>query len=119
MFLQTWKKYLPVIILFMKRADKGDQVLDMNSTDFQRATAGKKIKLSFSSLQINNGKMGYETKHHALASDLILVLQENPQSEALLRNKKFEFSMNSSFQLTIRNSTPVPEMSGEKSDESV
>ncbi len=118
MFLQTWKKYLPVIILLMKRSDKGEQVLDMNSTDFQRATAGKKIKLSFSSLQIKNGRLGYETKHNALASDLSLALQENPQSEALLRNKQYEFSMNSSFQLTIRNNTPVHEMSSEKSGES-
>ena len=35
MFLQTWKKYLPVIILLMKRSEKGEQVLDMNYTDFQ------------------------------------------------------------------------------------
>jgi len=119
MFLQTWKKYLPVIILLMKRSDKAEQVLDMNSTDFQRATAGKKIKLSFSSLKLNNGKMGYETKHNALASDLIAVLQENAQSEGLMRQKKFEFSMNSSFQLTIRNNTPVPELTAENSDESV
>ena len=40
MFLQTWKKYLPVIILLMKRSEKGEQVLDMNYTDFQRATGG-------------------------------------------------------------------------------
>lgn len=112
MFLQTWKKYLPVIILLMKRSDKGEQVLDMNSTDFQRATAGKKIKLSFSKLQLKNGKITYETKHNALANDLILALQENSQAEPLLRGKQFEFSMNSNFQLTIKNNTPVHEVTG-------
>jgi hypothetical protein len=36
---------------------------------------------------------------------LILVLQENEQTLAMLKNKQFEFSVNSSYQLTIRNST--------------
>lgn len=109
MFLQTWKKYLPVIVLLMKRSDKGEQVLDMNYTDFQRAAGGKKIKLSFSNLKITNGRTNFETKANALATDLLLVLQENDQSGKLMRGKLFEFSMNSSFQLTIRNSTPVKE----------
>ena len=29
MFLQTWKKYLPVIVLLMKRSGKTEQVLDI------------------------------------------------------------------------------------------
>ena len=106
MFLQTWKKYLPVIILLMKRSEKGEQqVLDMNFTDFQRATGGKKTKLTFSSLQLTNGRTNYDANNTQLAKDLILVLQENEQTGAMLKNKQFEFSVNSSYQLTIRNST--------------
>lgn len=107
MFTQTWKKYLPVIILLMKRSDKAEQVLSMNYTDFARATAGKKIKLTFSNVQLTNGRSKVETKYTPLANDLILVLQENQQSGVLMRDKLFEFSLNSNFQLTIRNSTPV------------
>ena len=110
MFLQTWKKYLPVIILLMKRSGKGEQqVLDMNYTDFQRATGGKKTKLTFSSLQLNNGRTNYDANNTQLAKDLILVLQENEQTGAMLKNKQFEFSVNSSYQLTIRNSTVAKE----------
>ena len=109
MFLQTWKKYLPVIILLMKRSEKGDQVLDMNYTDFQRATAGKKTKLTFSSLQLNNGRPNFDANNTQLAKDLIIVLQENEQAGAMLKNKKFEFSVNSNFQLTIRNNTVAEE----------
>jgi len=109
MFLQTWKKYLPVIILLMKRSDKGDQVLDMNYTDFQRATGGKKTKLTFSSLRLVNGRTGYDANNTQLAKDLILVLQENEQTGSMLRHKQFEFSVNSSFQLTIRNNTVIEE----------
>ena len=107
MFTQTWKKYLPVIILLMKRSDKAEQVLSMNYTDFARATAGKKIKLTFSNVQLTNGRSKVETKYSPLANDLILVLQENQQSGVLMRDKLFEFSLNSNFELTIRNSTPV------------
>jgi len=109
MFLQTWKKYLPVIILLMKRSDKGDQVLDMNYTDFQRATGGKKTKLTFSSLRLVNGRTGYDANNTQLAKDLILVLQENEQTGSMLRQKQFEFSVNANFQLTIRNTTVLEE----------
>lgn len=107
MFTQTWKKYLPVIILLMKRSDKEEQVLGMNYTDFQRAAAGKKIKLTFSNVQIKNGRINAESKPSPLATDLMVVLQENQQSGSLMRDKLFEFSMNSDFQLTIRNNTAV------------
>ena len=109
MFLQTWKKYLPVIILLMKRSEKGEQVLDMNFTDFQRATGGKKTKLTFSSLQLDNGRTNYDANNTQLAKDLILVLQENEQTLSMLRTQQFEFSVNSSFQLTIRNNTVIVE----------
>src|SRR6476646_4612490 len=107
MFLQTWKKYLPVIVLLMKRSDKGDQVLSMNSTDFQRAAGGKKMKLTFSDLRLENGRMAYQVKQTAVASDLTRLLQEDDKSRELIRNHTFEFSMNSNFQLTIKNTTPV------------
>ena len=109
MFLQTWKKYLPVIILLMKRSGKGEQVLDMNYTDFQRATGGKKTKLTFSSLQLTNGRTGYDVNSTQLAKDLILVLQENEQTLSMLRANQFEFSVNVNFQLTIRNNSIVEE----------
>ena len=105
MFLHTWRKYLPVIILLMKRAGKSEQVLDMNQTDFERAAGGKKAKLTFSNLKLDNGRTNYDANYSPLAKDLILVLQENEQTGTMMRHKQFEFSLNSSFQLTIRNTT--------------
>lgn len=90
----------------MKRSAKGDQVLDMNFTDFERASGGKKVKFSFSNLILNNGRSDSGQKHSPLASDLILVLQENKESASMMNYKQFEFAMNSDFQLTIRNTTP-------------
>jgi hypothetical protein len=105
MFLHTWRKYLPVIILLMKRSGKSEQVLDMNQTDFERAAGGKKAKLTFSNLKLDNGRTNYDANYSPLAKDLILVLQENEQTGTMMRHKLFEFSLNSSFQLTIRNTT--------------
>ena len=105
MFLHTWRKYLPVIILLMKRSGKSEQVLNMNQTDFERAAGGKKAKLTFSNLKLDNGRTNYDSNYSPLAKDLIAVLQENEQTGAMMRQKQFEFSLNSSFQLTIRNTT--------------
>src|SRR5688572_5154153 len=107
MFTLTWRKYLPVIILLMKRSDKAEQVLNMNYTDFARATAGKKIKTTFLKMQPNKGRNNLENKYLPVATELNPCLQENQQSGSLMRDKQFEFSMNSDFQLTIRNNTLV------------
>ena len=90
----------------MKRSAKGEQVLDMNFTDFERASGGKKVKFSFSNLILSNGRNNTDQKHSALAIDLILVLQENKESASMMNHKQFEFAMNSDFQLTIKNTTP-------------
>lgn len=89
----------------MKRSAKGEQVLDMNFTDFERASGGKKMKFSFSNLVLNNGRSDLEQKNSPLASDLVLVLQENKESASMMNFKQYEFAMNTDFQLTIRNTT--------------
>ena len=106
MFTQIWKKYLPVIILLMKRSVNGEQVLDMNYTDFEKASGGKKIKLNFSNVTLSNGRIDVDSKFPALVNEFILVLKQNQQAELLMRHKSFEFAMNSDFQLIIRNTTP-------------
>ena len=105
MFTQTWKKYLPVIVFLMKRSAKGEQMLEMNQTDFERAMAGRKIKLSFSNLTVTNGRTDYNASHPALVNDFILVLQESKPAGVLMQYQQFNFSMNSNFQLSISSST--------------
>ena len=107
MFIQTWKKYLPVIVFLMKRSSKGMQTLDMNFTDFERAAGGKKIKLNFGSVTINNGRVDSDAKQPDLVSNLILVLQESKPAEILMQYQEFIFSMNANCQLAITNSTVV------------
>ena len=105
MFRQTWKIYLPVINILIKKSATGEQSLSMNHTDFERAAGGRKIKFSFSTIEINNGRIPISSKLTPLASDLVMLLQEDDQSKKLLANRKFEFAMSNDFMLAIRDIT--------------
>lgn len=107
MFIQTWKKYLPVIILLMKRSVNGAQVLKLNATDFQRAAGGRKIRFGFSELRLENGKTKPGVKQTPVALDLCQLLQEDRASKQLLSDQHFEFSLSLDFQLSILNLSAV------------
>ena len=109
MFNQTWKKYLPVLLILLKRTVNGPQVLNMNHTDFERAAGGRKIKFSFASLQLNNGRIITTPNMTVLARELAVQLQEDGQILKLLKDQLFEFTMTNDFKLTIKNLTAVEE----------
>ena len=109
MFNQTWKKYLPVLLILLKRTVNGPQVLNMNHTDFERAAGGRKIKFSFASLQLNNGRIITTPNMTVLARELAVQLQEDAQILKLLKEQLFEFTMTNDFKLTIKNLTAVEE----------
>lgn len=93
----------------MKRSATGDQTLDMNFTDFERAAGGKKIKLNFPMITLNSGRANYDSKYSVLATDLIAVLQQNKTAETLMQSRQFNFSMNGNCQLTITDTSKVVE----------
>ncbi|MEX0635732.1 MAG: hypothetical protein WD135_03120 [Ferruginibacter sp.] len=101
MFTQTWKKYLPVITLLLKKTNGEQQMLAMNHTDFERAAGGRKIKFSFSDLELNKGRINSLTKHAPLAKELATVLQEDNNASKLLTAGHYTFSMNNDFKLLI------------------
>jgi hypothetical protein len=109
MFTQTWKKYLAVITILLKRSANGDQTLKMNNTDFERAAGGRKIKYSFTCLRLNKGRVDSSTKPNVMATDLAQVLMENDQTRPMIKASYLEFSMNNDFLLTIRNNTAAIE----------
>ena len=106
MFLQTWSKYLPVIKILLKRSINAQQTLDMNSTDFQRASGGKKVKFTFS-VQLVKGRAQAGENLPPVAKDLIFVLQEDNATNKFMQQNEVEFAVNSDFQLYIKNNTPV------------
>ena len=109
MFSQTWKKYLPVINILLKRSVNEEQVLNMNHTDFQRAAGGRKVNFSFSSMQLKNGRIDNTVKHTPFAREFAVSLQEDEQIRKILTGQHFYFSMNKDTQLSIKNITPEAE----------
>lgn len=109
MFTQTWKKYLPIIVILLKRSVNGPQLLQTDISDFQRAAGGRKIKLSFSNLQLNNSRQNHGEKMPATGVDLVQVLLESETVAPLLKNKNFQFALGLDMQLTITNNTPPEE----------
>ena len=110
MFKPTWRKYLPVITILLKRSAGSEQLLNMNHTDFERAVGGRKTKYSFSQLQLNLGRINSEVKHNPIAKELAELLQEDLQTNRIIAKQRLEFEMNNEFQLIIRNNTPAPEV---------
>src|SRR4030095_4702425 len=106
MFLQTWTKHLPVIKILLKRSVNAEQTLDMNSTDFQRASGGKKVKFTFS-VQLSKGRVGYGENVPPIAKDLVSVLQQDNTTNRFLQQNEIEIAVNSDFQLSLKNNTPV------------
>lgn len=106
MFLQIWSKYLPVIKILLKRSVNAEQTLDMNSTDFQRASGGKKVKFNFS-VQLVKGRGQAGENFPPIAKDLVSVLQQDNTTNRFLQQNEVEIGVNSAFQLYIKNNTPV------------
>lgn len=117
MFSQTWKKYLPVISILIKRSAVADQTMSLNHTDFERAAGGRKIKFSFTQLQLNKGRINTEVKHSPFAKELALILQEDDNAKMLIAGQQLEFSLNNHFQLTIKNTSPIAEIATQIAEE--
>ena len=108
MFNQAWKKYLPVITILLKRSANGEQTLNMNHTDFERAAGGRKMKWSFPALLLTNGRIQNNgTKHPALATEMITELQVDEHISKILQKQEFEFSMTNDFKLLIKNMSAI------------
>jgi len=81
-----------------------EQTLDLNSSDFQRASGGKKVKYTFT-VPLIRGRVQAGGNLPPIAKDLVSVLQQDNTTNKLMQEREFEFSMNGSFQLYIKNNT--------------
>lgn len=105
MYSHTWKKYLPVIRLLMKKSGVAEQVVKLNRIDFETNNRLRKPQCSFS-VEVIGGRI--RTVNPAVpAKDLLESLQEDDAAKKLLRTHNYAFSLNSDFQLTIRQTSEV------------
>ncbi|MGH2646529.1 MAG: hypothetical protein ACRDE8_03135 [Ginsengibacter sp.] len=102
MYNHIWKKYLPIIRILMKKSSGGDQVLDLNRVDFERAGTGRKAGYKFT-IEFTDGKVGNVISGSALAMHLAAVIMEDDGAKQIINENNYEISLNTKFQLSIKN----------------
>ena len=112
MYTQIWSKYLPIIKILLKRSLNGDQVLDLNRIDFERAGSGRKAGYKFS-IEFTKGRVANIISGSPLASDLALVMLEDANIKTILIPNHYVVSLNTKFQLSLKNVTPKEAVSEE------
>jgi hypothetical protein len=107
MYTQIWNKYLPIIRILLKRSSTGEQLLNLNVTDFERAGAARKSGYKFV-INFVNGRVDNIISSSALAKDLAAVLLEDAVVKELFSRNDYDLTMNAKFHLGIKyNARPV------------
>jgi len=116
MYNHIWKKYLPFINIHLKKSAAEDQVLTLNRVDFERAGTGRKAGYKFT-IQLTNGRVSNVISGSPLAMNLATVLLEDENTKKIIKEKMFEISLNTKFQLTTKNITPPAEETDAKEED--
>ncbi len=115
MYNHIWKKYLPFINIHLKKSASEEQVLVLNRIDFERAGTGRKAGYKFT-IQLTNGRVSNVISGSPLAMNLASVLLEDDNTKKIIKDKMYEISLNTRFQLTTKNITPPSEDDSEKEE---
>jgi hypothetical protein len=107
MYTNVWSKYLPIIRIVMKRSLVAEQVLALNTPDFERAGMKRKSGYKFS-FGLKEGKLKNVIIDLPLASSLAGVLLEDSTINELIQTNEFYISLSAKYELTIRH-IPHPE----------
>ena len=86
----------------MKKSISEEQVLDLNRIDFERAGTGRKAGYKFK-IDFTDGKVGNVISGSPLAMHLAQVILEDDTAREILNENNFEVSLNTRFQLTVKN----------------
>jgi hypothetical protein len=100
-YLTTWKKYIPVIRLHLKRSLNEDQSFKLNITDFESAGGSAKSGYSFN-IAMENGKVINNISGSAVARDLYEALRNDEVIKSILQDKHVKISVGKSFVLSIK-----------------
>ena len=99
---------MPFINIHLKKSAAEDQVLTLNRVDFERAGTGRKAGYKFT-IQLTNGRVSNVISGSPLAMNLASVLLEDENTKKIIKDKVYEISLNTKFQLTTKNITPAAE----------
>lgn len=86
----------------MKKSITEEQTLNLNRVDFERAGTGRKAGYKFN-IEFTDGKVGNVISGSPLAMHLAQVVLEDEGIRQILTEHNFEVSLNTKFQLAIKN----------------
>lgn len=107
LLLSAWKKYMPVVRILMKKSVEEIQALSMNRTDFERDAkrkSGYKFVIDFI-----NGRADIIIAGSDILQAFISALMNDEIICSLLSKHNYTFTLNSKYQLEIKNNHTVPE----------
>ena len=116
MYTHIWNKYLPIIKILMKRSATGDQNLDLNRIDFERAGTGRKAGYKFT-IEFTNSRVANVISGSPLAMDLATVLLQDDVVKSLVMSSNYQVSLNTKFQLSIKNVSTSKKEEGSEGDQ--
>lgn len=102
-YLTTWKRYIPVIRLHLKKSLTEEQQFKLNITDFESAGDRGKSGYTFT-ITLENGKVMNNISGSAVARDLVEALKADDAIKSMLQNKNIKISVGKSFMLSIKTS---------------
>jgi len=102
-YLTTWKRYIPVIRLHLKKSLTEEQQFKLNITDFESAGDRGKSGYTFN-VTLENGKVMNNISGSAVARDLVEALKADDAIKLMLQNKSIKISVGKSFMLSIKTS---------------
>lgn len=102
MYVHVWNKYLPIIKILMKRSANGDQTLDLNRIDFEKAGSGRKAGYKFN-IEFVQGRVSNVISSSPLASDLASALLNDGAAREILATHNIDIGLSTRFQLSIVN----------------
>lgn len=108
MYTHIWLKYLPIIRILLKKSTAGDQTLNLNRIDFEKAGVARKAGYKFI-IEFKNGKVANVISTSQLAMDLAAVMLEDVTIKALFASNNYEVSLNTKFQLSLKQCAAKPE----------
>lgn len=100
MYKHIWNKYLPVLKVLLKKSDDKQLILDLNRLDFE-SSGVKKSGFGFK-IEFQKGRVANIIHDSPLALELSHQLLDDEQISELLKKKNFTISLNSKYQLTIK-----------------
>ena len=115
MYTYTWKKYLPVIRILLKKSATKEQTVNLNRIDFERTTKLRKPVVSFN-VDIIRSRI-YPITKSVPARDLLTILQEDERCRELMSDNQYNITLSGDFLLTIKNITPPADAEAEVENE--